>query len=114
MAIFIDQITTHDGSNTGDNTVPPGITDQDWCHLVSDVSAADLLGWLTANFLTVQKDPLEMRTPELGSLQTYAGLNADQRDQAILAGAHPGRVVTVRIIGFDSPGGPGPGPFWEP
>lgn len=112
MAVYIDQITTHSGSNTGDDTVPPGISALDWCHLVSSVSEAELLGFVVANFLSMGVDPLNIRTPLLGSVQTYYGLDVLQRAAAVGAGALPGRVVTVRAVGFDAPGGAGP--FWEP
>ncbi len=111
--IFIDQPVTHSSSGTGDDTVPPGVTGLTWCHVVSTVSAAELLGWLVANVLTVGANPLDMRTPLLGSLQTYIGLDPALCVLAAANGAIPNRTVTVRVSGFDSPGG-GTGPWYEP
>lgn len=111
MAIFIDQIMTHGNSNTGDDTVPPGISGLDWCHMVSTVSLAELTTFLTVNLITVQCPPSNVRIPLLGSNMTYVGLDTNQRDAAIAAGASPQRRQTLVAACFDSPG---PGSTYEP
>lgn len=110
-AVYIDQVVAHSSSNTGDDTVPPGVTGLSWCHLVSDVSSAELLGFVTANTLTIGALATNIRTPLLGAEQTYYGLTPDQCAAAALVGAHTGRVQFVRSVGFDSPG---TSPYWEP
>jgi len=110
--VFIDQPVLHGSGGTGDDTVPPGVSGLTWCHAVSTVGAAELLGFLTANLLTIGQLPANMRTPLLGSLQTYVGLDPTMCAAAVLAGAKPMRVVTVRSAGFDAPGGTGP--YYEP
>lgn len=107
--ILIDQITDHDGSNTGNNTVPPGVVGSLWCHLVSTESLEELQGFLALNFSTIGQSFENIRQPninqpELGSLMTYAGLMPDQRDAAIDAGASPNRAPTVSGRAFDSLG----------
>lgn len=109
--IIIDQITIHDGSGTGDNTVPPGIESQAWCHICSDASMAELSEFLTENFATIECPVENIRTPGLGANMTYAGLSSDQRDQAIFVGAAPQRRQTVVARCFDSPGS---GSTYEP
>lgn len=110
--VYIDQPFTHGSGGTGDDTVPPGVTGLTWCHVVSTVSLAELLGFVTANILTIGALPADIRTPLLGSLQTYIGLDPTMCAAAVAAGATPMRIQTVRISGFDSPGGTGP--FYEP
>lgn len=111
MTVIIDQVRTHDGSNTGDETTPTGITGLDWCHLVSGAglgeppgtgSLLELTTFLTTNLLTIGCAPTNVRTPLLGSVSTYAGLTAAQRTAAITAGAVPNRQVYVETKGFDS------------
>lgn len=109
--IIIDQVRTHGDSNTGDDTVPPGIVDLDWCHVVSTVSQAELEAFLTDNFMTIGCPVENVRTPALGSLMTYAGLSDDQRTAAVLAGASPQRPPYVAAHAFDSPGS---GSHYEP
>ncbi|HSR79114.1 MAG TPA: hypothetical protein VLN57_21250 [Xanthobacteraceae bacterium] len=110
--IIIDQIFTHGSGGTGDDTVPPGITGLDWCHLVSTTSLVELTAFLTLNLLTIGQPITNVRTPLLGSEQTYAGLDATMRAAAITAGASPNRIPYVRSNGFDAPAS-GP-PYWEP
>lgn len=105
--IIIDQIRTHDGSNTGDETVPPGITGLDWCHLGSTVSLAELQAFLTDNVGTIACSTDNIRTPALGANVTYVGLDADQRDQAIFVGAKPQRPPNVIRMVFDKQDPPG-------
>jgi hypothetical protein len=113
MAIFIDQIVTHT-PGTGDDTVPPGIAPgNSWCHCVSDVSVLELIGFLTLNILTIGALSTDIRTPALGSLQTYIGLDGVQRAAAIVAGASPQRNATATQLSFDSPHSSSP-PYWEP
>lgn len=102
MAILIDPVTTHDDSNTGNSTVPPGITGLDWCHCVSDQSELELTTFITANVLTIGALATDVRTPASGSLATYIGLTSDQRDAAIAAGAQPGNWRHVIASCFDS------------
>lgn len=113
--IFIDQIVEHaTGSHThgsGDDTAPAGITGDSWCHVVSTTSLTELQTFLTSNLSTIQCPPENIRTPSLGSRQTYAGLNNTQRTAAIAAGAVPKRQVTTATAGFDSPD---TAPFYEP
>lgn len=101
--IIIDQMQHHDQSEstTGNNQIPTGITGEDWCHLVSTTSLAELTTFLTANVLTVQCLPTNIRTPLLGSFVTYCGLTSDQRDAAIFAGASPQRPPYVFQHAFD-------------
>lgn len=114
MALYIDSVTTHGTSGTGDDTVPPGIGPGiDWCHMVSDTSMLDLITFLTVNVLTVGALSTQIRTPALGALQTYIGLDVNQRTAAITAGAHPGRNPTVATKSFDTTGATSP-PQYEP
>lgn len=113
MALFIDSVLTHGSSGTGDDTVPPGIAGLDWCHLVSDASAVELISFLTLNILTIGSPPTNIRTPALGALQTYVGLSVTQRTAAITAGATPGRNPTVATKSFDTTGATAP-PQYEP
>lgn len=102
MAIYVDSIVTHDTDNSGNDTVPPGISGQDWCHIVSDSSFFELFGFLTFFVLSIGQSPTNIRTPLLGSLITYAGLNADMRAAAVAAGAiEKGRLFVVSHS-FDS------------
>lgn len=87
MSILIDPVTTHGTSGTGNNTVPPGITGLDWCHIVSDASLLELTTFLTLNVLTIACAPTNARTPLLGSNITYAGLTSAQYTAAVTAGA---------------------------
>lgn len=109
MSIIIDQVKTHDLTPpvSGDNTVPPGITGTDWCHICSDTSLLDLTTFLTVNLLTIGCSPTNVRTPLLGSNVTYAGLNATQRAAAIAAGASPQRQTYVIANVFDAQSPPG-------
>lgn len=110
-SIYIDQPVLHSSSGTGDDTVPPGVVGLTWCHIVSTVSFAEILGFLTANLLTIGQLPINIRTPLLGSVQTYAGLDPAMCAAAVLAGAVPMRTTTVRISGFDATG---TSPYYEP
>lgn len=93
MTIIIDQVKTHSSTPpiNGDDTVPPGITGLDWCHICSDTSLLELTTFLTLNILTIGCLATNVRTPLLGSFVTYAGLTATQRGAAIAAGASPQR-----------------------
>jgi len=102
MAILIDPVTTHDDSNTGNNTVPPGITGLDWCHAVSDVDGDELTGFVFNHQDTIAADPNNVRTPAKGSLVTYIGLTQEQHDAAVAAGAIPGSFRKVIANAFDS------------
>ena len=113
MAIFIDSIVTHGSGGTGDDTVPPGISSLDWCHCISDTSMLDLITFLTTNVLTIGALATQIRTPALGALQTYIGLNVSQRMAAIVVGAAPSRNAHVTQVSFDSPHSSSP-PYWEP
>lgn len=110
MAIFVDPIATHGTSNTGNDTVPPGITGLDWCHCISDTSLADLDAFLTLNVLTIGQPATNVRTPLLGSNMTYVGLDAAMRDAAIAAGATAQGRPWVLSHSFDASGGG----TWEP
>ncbi len=109
--IICDQVITHLPTGTGDDTVPPGITGLDWCHLVSTESLLELEAFLTTNILTVQCPPTNVRTPILGSRSTYAGLSEQQRAAAIVAGAVPRRTPAVMTGSFDAQSTP---PHFEP
>lgn len=96
--IIIDQVKTHGVSNTGDDTVPPGIVGLDWCHVCSGAGPGDPLG--TGSLLELQTfltglgvSTANIRTPgdPAPSNVTYAGLDATQRTAAITAGALPQR-----------------------
>lgn len=110
-AIFIDQVVAHGSSGTGDDAIPPGVSGLSWCHIVSSVSSAELLGFMTANTLVIGQLATNMRTPVLGSRQTYYGLTPAMCMAAVLVGAITGRVQFVRSVGFDHPSGP---TYWEP
>lgn len=103
MAILVDPVITHGTSNTGNDTVPPGISGLDWCHVVSDTSLTELTAWLTLNILTVGCLATNVRTPLLGSHVTYAGLTQDQRDAAVAAGATEVGGAACFAEVFDSP-----------
>lgn len=104
MAIFVDLVSTHGTGGTGNDTVPPGITGLDWCHIVSTSDLLELTTFLTANILTVGQPATNVRTPALGSNCTYAGLTQAQQTAAIAAGAvlHGWRQVIAQC--FDSSG----------
>lgn len=104
MAIIIDPVTTHDGSNTGNNTVPPGITGQDWCHCCSDANGTELTTFITTNVLTIGALATNIRTPTAGSIRTYIGLTSAQRDAAIAAGAQAFGAKHVVANCFDGDG----------
>lgn len=119
MAIFIDQIRTHDGNGNGDDTVPPGVTGLDWCHLVSGPatddpsdtgSLAQLQAFLIDNAIG---DPANIRTPADGSICTYIGLMQADHDRAVQLGAlrEPQRVE--QHAAFDAPS-PSGATFYEP
>lgn len=108
--IMIDQLVTHSSSNTGDDTVPPGVTGLQWCHVISTVSGLELTTFLTVNLLAIGCSPTNIRTPP-SSLMTYVGLNPGERDAAITAGASVQRRQTLTAACFDSPG---PGSLYEP
>lgn len=102
MAIFIDQVRTHDAAET----VPPGITGLDWCHCVSTVSLEELQGFLAVNFPTIGVSFESIRTPDslpTGSVCTYVGMNQAQHDAATAAGASPQRQPTLLARVFDGP-----------
>lgn len=109
--IVIDQVRTHEDTNTGDDTVPPGITGLDWCHLVSTVSLLELEAFLTLNLLTLGVLIENVRTPLLGSRCTYIGLDAAACAAAIAAGAVPNRQPYVATHSFDAQT---EAPFYEP
>lgn len=110
MAIFVDPIATHGDDNTGNDTVPPGITGLDWCHIISDTSLVELEGFLTTNLLTVGQPATNVRTPLLGSNMTYAGLDDTMRTAAIAAGATAQGRPYVLSHSFDANGSG----TWEP
>lgn len=83
MALWLDSITTHGTSNTGNDTVPPGITGLDWAHLISDKDAAELEGFLD-NHPEIGQPSSNIRTPP-GSDITYVGLDPTMRDSAVAA-----------------------------
>lgn len=99
--IIIDQIVTYNDSNTGDNTVPPGVGGLSWCHLVSTTSLQELETFLTVNILTIGALVTNIRKPADGSFVTYIGLTTEQRDAAIFAGAAPQRRQFVFTHAFD-------------
>lgn len=102
MAIFLDSNVTHGTVDIGGNTTtPPGITGPDWCHAISDKDQQELIDFLDAN-PGIGQPSTNIRTPDLGSLITYVGLDPDMRDAALLAGATAmGRVWTLSHS-FDS------------
>jgi hypothetical protein len=104
MAIRIDPVTTHTTANTADDTVPPGVTGLDWCHVISDASELELTTFLTANILTIGCLATNVRTPLLGANMTYAGLVDAQRTAAIAAGATSDTQHNLKRDDFDSPG----------
>lgn len=106
MPYYVDGVQTHDPESFH----PPGITGDDWCHLVSSVSLLDLETFLTLNILTIGASPTNIRTPLLGSNCTYIALTQAQHDAARAAGAIgvPGGVC--RAQAFDYPGSGD----WEP
>ena len=112
MAIFVDPVITHGTDNLGNDTVPPGITGLDWCHIVSDTSLLELTTFLTANLLTIGQPATNVRTPLLGSLITYAGLTQAMHDAAIAAGATEQNKRYVVAHAFDSNGGSVYEPGW--
>lgn len=83
MSIYIGPVSTHSPSDYH----PPGITGDDWCHMVSDTSLVDLTVFLTTNVLTIGALTSDVRTPLLGSCVTYIALSSAQRSAAITAGA---------------------------
>lgn len=114
MAIHVDPIATHDDTDNGNSTIPPGITGLDWCHCISDTSLDELTAFVTDNQGTIGADPANIRTPQDASpsVCTYIGLTLDQRVAAIAAGAIPGNMKHVRAIDFD--GGDGSTSLYEP
>ncbi|HZJ61964.1 MAG TPA: hypothetical protein VFD36_00460 [Kofleriaceae bacterium] len=111
MTILIDQTLTHDSDNTGNNTVPPGITGLSWCHLASGAAPREGLGagsldeleaFLTDNFSTIGCSTANIRTPALGSNVTYCGLSEAQRTAAIAAGAKAQRLTYIIEHVFDA------------
>lgn len=111
MAIIIDQVRTHEATGTGDDTVPPGIPDLDWCHVVSTTSALELETFLTVNILTIGVAAANIRTPLLGSRCTYVGLGAAAHNAAVAAGAVPNRLPYVAQHSFDHAA---EAPWYEP
>lgn len=109
MAIYVDDVTTHGTSGTGNDTVPPGISGLDWCHVISDASLLELDTFLTTNVLTIGCLATNVRTPLLGSNITYAGLTDAQRTAAIAAGASAAGRLYVLSHSFDAGAG-----TWEP
>jgi len=109
MSILIDQVREHEATNTGDDTRPPGITGQEWCHVASGAapgdppgtgSLAELQGFLTG----LGFDIANIRTPQdtPPSNVTYAGLTEDQRTAAISAGARAQRQTFIIGHVFDA------------
>jgi len=82
MALYVDNITTHGDDNTGNNTVPPGITGLDWCHLISDTEG-QIESFLDAH-PEIGQPSSNVRTPPDSNI-TYAGLDATMRDAAVAA-----------------------------
>lgn len=101
MAILLDPVTTHNTDNLGNDTIPPGITGLDWCHLVSDTSLAELTAFLDAH-PEIGQPSSNVRTPAIGSLITYAGLDQAMHDAAIAAGAVENNKRFVVSHAFDS------------
>lgn len=101
--IIIDQIAHHDQSEStsGNNQIPPGVSGEDWCHLVSTTSYDELATFLSANVGSIGALTTNIRRPVDGSFVTYIGLTPDQRDQAIFCGASPQRVTYVFSHVFD-------------
>lgn len=103
MTMYVGPIATRTG------TPPPGITGTDWCYMVSDSSLLDLTGFLTTNLPTIGQAPTNVRTPAVGSVLTYVGLDATMRAAAIAAGATAAPTDGLtRAQGFDCPTG-----LWE-
>lgn len=84
MALFLDSITTHGNSNVGNDTVPPGITGLDWCHMISDHSAGELEDFLD-NHPEIGQPSSNVRSPSDGANMTYVGLDPTMRDAAVAA-----------------------------
>jgi hypothetical protein len=102
MAIYVDEtVVTHRSTNDGNNTVPPGITGLVWARAVSTVDLAELEAFLTANILTIGQPATNIRTPALGSLITYVGLDATMRTAVVAAGATEDSWPNVRDQAFD-------------
>ncbi len=103
MPILIDPVTTHDTSNNGNDTTPPGIAGLDWCHLVSTTSLSELTTFVTANAAALGQSAANIRTPQKASpsLVTYIGLTAAGHAAAVAAGAVPGNSRHVIANVFD-------------
>lgn len=110
MSIFIDQIRTHDATNNGDDTVPPGVTGLDWCHMISTSDVNELRDFMTNNAIGAIAN---IRTPAAGSICTYVGLMQDDHDAAVRLGALRQRQPTVATASFDAPD-PSGATFYEP
>ncbi len=101
--MYVGPIATRAG------TPRPGISGTSWCYMVSDSSLVDLTAFLTLNILTIGQAPTNVRTPLLGSVLTYVGLDATMRTAALAAGASAGPTDGItRAQGFDCPTG-----LWE-
>jgi hypothetical protein len=105
MSIFVDAtVVGHRSSNTGNNTVPPGISGLVWARAVSTDSLVELETFLTTNLLTIGQPSTNVRTPLLGSNITYVGLSDAQRIAAVAAGAIEHDWATVMGAAFDANG----------
>lgn len=109
MSILIDQVREHEATNTGDDTVPPGITGLAWCHVASGAapgeppgtgSLAELQAFLTGLGFDIALIRTPQDTPP--SNVTYAGMSLDQRTAAIAAGAAPERQTYIIGHVFDA------------
>lgn len=113
MALFLDSITTHGDSNTGNDTVPPGVTGLDWCHLISDESAGEIEAFLDAH-PEIGQSSTHIRMPP-GSNMTYVGLDPAMRDAAVAAIAADAAANCQRgrlfVLSHSFDQGPG---SWEP
>lgn len=103
MALYVDEVTTHNEGGGGNDTVPPGITGLDWCHLISDASKFELDGFIV-DTPDMAQDLGNVRTPDLGANMTYVGLSADQRDAALAGGATAANRRFVLSHSFDQTG----------
>lgn len=110
MSIFIDQIRTHNDDNNGDDTVPPGVTGLDWCHMVSTESLQELQDFMVNNSIG---DITNIRTPAAGSICTYVGLMQADHDTAVRLGALRQVQRIVQVASFDAPNSSG-ATFYEP
>lgn len=123
MALFIDNITTHGDSNTGNDTVPPGITGSDWCHMVTDNAdqgALEIEAFLDAH-PEIGQSSTNIRRKTVndgldgGSLITYVGLDPTMRDAAVAAIAADAAAACQKgrlfVLSHSFDAGPG---SWEP